>query len=59
MILKVNLGNPVTSAVSILHNIPKGSPNYTAVKPLKLGHKLFFSGSKEIRIIGVKWRIWE
>jgi len=46
-------------AVSTLHNIPKGDPYYTAVKILKPGHKLFFSGPKEIRIIGVQWCIWE
>jgi len=49
----------VALAVSILHNIPKGDRKYTAVKPLKLGHKLFFTGPKEIRITGVKWCIWE
>jgi hypothetical protein len=52
MILKVSLGNPMALAVSTLHNIPKGDPYYTAVKPLKLGHK-FFSGLKQIRIIGL------
>jgi len=49
----------VALAVSTLHNIPKGDPCYTVVKPLKLEHKLFFSGAKEIRIIMVKWCIWE
>jgi len=59
MSLKVDLGNPMALAVSTLHNIPRGDPHHTAVKPLKLGHKLFFSGPKEIWIIGVKWCIWE
>jgi len=49
----------VALAVSTLHNIPKGNPYYTTVKPLKFGHKLFFSKPKEIRIIRVKWCIWK
>jgi hypothetical protein len=49
----------VALAVSTLHNILKGDLYYTAVKLLKLEHKLFFSGAKEIRLIRVKWCIWE